>query len=147
MIAAKHGLRRLDISDNGGWGNPGFFSLVHWNMWGSRIRAIDFDEKVVAIMKLLEVFPLLGDLGESVRRAIDCDIIPLEVSWKLDCNRYFGMLQQDANIPLSVWPLVMARVNMDQFYPERQYYWISQKPSLSPSILYEMLHGPALAER
>lgn len=121
----------------------------------SRLRILDLDDNdyaetfdllmddehaiVRAILHLLGIFPELGYLGEDFADAIDSEFFPASVAERIDMNRCSGLLLRGGTIPLSVWPVVLAKVNSDRF--------LQAMPSRKANVLYHMLHGPVFVGR
>jgi len=150
-------LRSLDLSDNGVSDFVSLAKNLERATPASRLRVLDLDDndcveqlldlKVAeesahleqALLQILEVFPELGYMGEDFASAIDCAGVPTTVGQTLDRNRCFGLLARGGTIPLSVWPLVIAKADKDRF--------LRHKPSWKATILYEMIQGPAFGGR
>ena len=104
---------------------------------------IDFGEQSIgddhlatrAMLHLLNVFPELRSLGEHVKKIPPC------VTERLDLNRCSGMLLRGATIPLSVWALVLAKVNKDLILLG------ADTQSRTANVIYHILHGPVFAGR
>lgn len=84
---------------------------------------LDDDRTRTAILRLLAVFPQLGDLGNDFLQAVedstsrskggaDGMLVPFSVQHRMDMNRCGEhLLRAESTLPLSAWPFVLAKVN------------------------------------
>lgn len=96
-----------------------------------------YDPTSTSLLRLLEIFPKLAHLGQEFLQLVDCgSIFPSIIQHHVDMNQCGGFLLQHSDIPLSVWPLVLAKV-MELDRPSRQ-----------ANVLYHLLReGPAFCGR
>lgn len=150
-------LRSLDLSNNSMSGILRLGDDATIARPPSRLRILDIDdnnldlylnqamdESYLAdrnILHLLEVFPELGYLGEDFADAIERGFFPASVAERIDLNWYSGLLLRGhgATIPLSVWPVVMAKVNSDSL--------LDDTSPRKANVFYHMLQGPAFVGR
>ena len=96
------------------------------------------------MLTFIKVIPELGDLGQKSM----ITALPASVYAQLDRNRCIGRLlggvtpHRATGVPLSVWALVIERVN-------RKDKWLAKDaaPSRQVNVIYEILQGPALVGR
>ena len=75
---------------------------------------------VMAMLKVLAVFPRLGYVGRSQgervqeRNYLRC---PAYMRHRMDMNRCGLDLLHGSSLPLSVWPLILARTQKDDLFP------------------------------
>ena len=91
----------------------------------------------VAVLRILDVFPELGYLGDQFDCAIHKDKFPPDVVHRLDQNHCQGFLLRGGTIPISVWPTVIAKANK----------YLTGKDGRFATIAYEILQRPAFVGR
>jgi hypothetical protein len=107
----------------------------------------DFDKEEAAChtLKLFDEHPQLWDGGYVASWDLDDSKLPIhqKIQHFKDLNRCGSrvlLMARGGAIPLSVWPIVLARAN-------RVLHYISDSKERTPNAIFHLLQGPALMQR